>query len=93
MCDQPTLPGLRFVTTDLRLTSLLPLLRWLGYGGLIPFAALFSVRSPLTLPALASLRSVGQRILGSIWAILTSSPQHCRHSPATFRWSSMPPAS
>jgi hypothetical protein len=31
---------LRFVTTDLRLTSLFPLLRWLGYGGLIPFAAL-----------------------------------------------------
>jgi len=43
---------LRFVTHDPRLTSLFPLLRWLGYGGLLPFAALAMGSLLLREPAL-----------------------------------------
>jgi hypothetical protein len=65
---------LRFVTTDLRLTSLFPLLRWLGYGGLIPFAALAAGSLLLSDPALRAqclllLQVYGLSIISFVGAI------------------------
>ncbi len=100
MCDQPTLPGLRFVTTDLRLTSLLPLLRWLGYGGLIPFAALATGGLLLRDPAsraqcLLLLQVYGLSIISFVgavsWGIALMASQHADSlRRRLFLWSVVP---
>jgi len=62
------------VTTDPRLTSLIPLLRWLGYGGLIPFAVLAAGSLLLHDPALRAqclllLQVYGLSILSFVGAV------------------------
>ncbi len=100
MCPRPTLPGMRFVTTDLRLTSLLPLLRWLGYGGLIPFAALAAgsllFRDPASrAQCLLMLQVYGLSIISFVGAIswgiaLMASHHHEALRRQLFLWSVAP---
>jgi hypothetical protein len=91
---------LRFVTTDLRLTSLFPLLRWLGYGGLIPFAALAAGSLLLSDPALRVqclllLQVYGLSIISFVGAIswgiaLMASNHHETLRRQLFLWSVVP---